>query len=106
MVNEGYTLTPLLCQLCRGCYLTFIALKQQSFKGRTVALTEKSDLISKCILHKESVNYFQAGLSDLVVQRTAAPTAFSFRDLHKQHSLSELIAVTLGQISQSYYYPV
>lgn len=34
------------------------------------------------------------------------PPAFSLRDFHKQHGLSGLIAATLGQISQSYYYPM
>lgn len=93
MVNERYTLIPLLAQPCKRIL--------------SLCLDKTCGFISKCITYgKESVNYFQAGLSNLAVQRTAAPTAFSLRDLHKQCGLSGLIAVTLGQISQSYYYPV
>lgn len=74
---------------------------------------KSEDPISKCFSYvKESVNYFEAvQQSRIKWLRSAAdsslpPPAFSLRYFHKQHGLSGLIAAALGQISQSYYYPM
>lgn len=99
-------------------YLAFILLELQLFW--TKSLSHKTVLTKVWGSHLQMLFIWQRisqlfwssaaspGLSDLGVKADSSlpPPACSLRDYHKQHGLSGLIAVAVGQISQSYYYPI